>query len=452
MQAINPATGEVLREYPAHSNAQIEERLAAATRAFAVWRGATFAERAAKMRAAAQVLRERATEYARLITEEMGKPIREAKGEIEKCAWGCEFYAEHAETFLAPRTVKTDASRSYVRYDPLGPVLAIMPWNFPFWQLFRFAAPAIMAGNVGLLKHSANVPGCALAIEEVFRHAGFPSGVLTALLVGSDKVNDLIADPRVRAVTLTGSEGAGRAVARQAGQNLKKTVLELGGSDPFIVLADIDVSEVASRAVQGRTINTGQSCIAAKRFIVEESITDEFQAAFVEQMQRLRIGDPLENDTEIGPLARDDLRDDLHDQVQHSIATGAKLLLGGERLNRPGFYYAPTVLANVAPGMPAFDEETFGPVAAVTRARDAQHAVELANRSPYGLGASIHTRDEELAHQLAAQIESGFVAINGIVKSDPRLPFGGVKNSGYGRELADVGIQEFVNTKSVWSA
>jgi len=452
MKAINPATGQILREFRQHSNDQIEERLEAATASFATWRKVAFSERATKMRAAAQILRENAPQYGRLITEEMGKPIRQSVAEVEKCAWVCEYYADHAEEFLAPRPVETDASQSYVRYDPLGPVLAIMPWNFPFWQLFRFAAPALMAGNVGLLKHSANVPGCALAIGEIFLQADFPPGVMSTLLVGSEKVNDIIADPRIRAVTLTGSEAAGRSVASQAGRNLKKTVLELGGSDPFIVLADVDVAEVTARAVQGRTINTGQSCIAAKRFLVEETIADQFEAAFVEQMKQLRIGDPLNDETDIGPLAREDLCRDLHNQVQRSIAAGAKLVLGGKRLDRPGFYYAPTVLTDVKPGMAVFDEETFGPVAAVTRVRDACHAVELANQSPYGLGASIHTRDEQLAHELAANIESGFVAINGIVKSDPRLPFGGVKNSGYGRELADVGIYEFVNIKSVWSS
>jgi succinate-semialdehyde dehydrogenase/glutarate-semialdehyde dehydrogenase len=380
----------------------------------------------------------------------MGKTIASAEAEVDKCAWGCEFYAEHAQRYLADELVVTDATKSFVRYDPLGPVLAVMPWNFPFWQVFRFAAPALMAGNVAILKHAANVPGCAVAIEEVFRKAGFPAGVMTTLLVSSDRVQSLIEHPAIRAITLTGSDRAGESVAAAAGKQLKKTVLELGGSDPFIVLADADPAAVAGQAAKARTINSGQSCIAAKRFIVDEAIADRFENAFAEQMKNLQVGDPLDRATEVGPLAREDLVDSLDEQVRRTISAGAKLLAGGQRLSRKGYFYAPTVLANVEPGMPAFDEETFGPVAAITRATDEAHAIELANRSPFGLAASIWTGDPARGEALAAQIESGAVFVNEISKSDPRLPFGGVKRSGYGRELAEFGIREFVNIKTIY--
>jgi succinate-semialdehyde dehydrogenase / glutarate-semialdehyde dehydrogenase len=346
--------------------------------------------------------------------------------------------------------VATAASSSFVRYDPLGPILAIMPWNFPFWQVFRFAAPALMAGNVAVLKHAGNVPGCALAIEEVFRDAGFPAGGFVSLLVSSQRVPDLIRHGAIRAVTLTGSERAGEAVAAEAGKQLKKTVLELGGSDPFLVLADADVAAVARSAAEARTINTGQSCIAAKRFIVEEPVADHFEQVLTEQMASLKVGDPLDRDNQLGPLAREDLLDELHQQVIRTTEAGALLRTGGQRLPRKGYFYAPTVLGRVEPGMAAFDEETFGPVAAVVRARDRQHAVELANRSRYGLGASIWTADAAAGEAMAAEIEAGAVFINDIVKSDPRMPFGGIKRSGYGRELAEFGIREFVNIKSVW--
>jgi succinate-semialdehyde dehydrogenase/glutarate-semialdehyde dehydrogenase len=450
MKAINPAIGELIREYTEHTDAQVAECIATAERAFREWRQASFADRAALMRRAAALLREQRAVHARLMTAEMGKPIASAEAEVDKCAWGCEFYAEHAERYLAADLVATDATRSFVRYDPLGPILAIMPWNFPFWQVFRFAAPALMAGNVAVLKHAANVSGCALAIEELFRTAGFPVGVMTTLLISSERVASLIEDPAIRAVTLTGSERAGESVAATAGKQLKKTVLELGGSDPFIVLADADPAAVAREAAKARTINSGQSCIAAKRFIVEEPIAERFEQAFAEQMKNLKVGDPLDRATEVGPLAREDLLGSLDDQVRRTMASGAKLLAGGKRLSRKGFFYAPTVLANVEPGMAAFDEETFGPVAAVTRAKDVDHAIELANRSQFGLASSVWTGNPARGESLAARVESGAVFVNEISKSDPRLPFGGVKRSGYGRELAEFGIREFVNIKTVY--
>ena len=450
MKAVNPATGEVIRDYPEHDEGQVREKLEQAERAFAAWRKVPFDERSRLVTAVADLLRERRDDYARLMTEEMGKPIGASESEIDKCAWACDFYAEHAERFLAPETVATDASRSLIRYDPLGPVLAIMPWNFPFWQHFRFAAPAVMAGNVSVLKHASNVPGCALAIEEVFRDAGFPEGVMTTLLVPSSRSKDLIRHPAIRAVTLTGSDRAGMEVAAEAGRCLKKTVLELGGSDPFVVLADADPAETAKQAARARTINSGQSCIAAKRFIVEEPVADRCEEELARAMESLTVGDPLDPDTDLGPLAREDLLRDLDDQVRRTVDAGATLRTGGERLSGKGWFYPPTVLSGVEPGMPAFDEETFGPVAAVIRARDTDHAIELANRSRFGLGASLWTGDSARGEALAGEIEAGCVFVNGIVKSDPRLPFGGVKHSGYGRELSEVGIREFVNIKTVW--
>jgi len=450
MKAINPATTQLLQDYPESQENEVEERLQRAHAAFHSWRQTSFAERAELLREAARLLRRERAVLARLMTEEMGKPIVAAEAEIDKCAWNCEFYAEHAEGFLRPEDVRTDAARSFIRYDPLGPILAIMPWNFPFWQVFRFAAPALMAGNVAVLKHAANVPGCALAIEEVFRQAGCPAGVMTALLVPSAAVAGLIRHPAIQAVTLTGSDRAGQAVAAEAGKQLKKVVLELGGSDPFLVLADADPVAVAQQAAKARCINTGQSCIAAKRFIIEERIADRFEEAFVEAMAGLQVGDPLDRSTDLGPLAREDLLDTLHAQVERTVQAGATLRTGGRRLQRPGYFYAPTVLTGVRPGMPAFEEETFGPVAAVTRARDTAHAIELANTSKYGLAASIWTGDPQRGADLAGKLDVGVVFINEIVKSDPRLPFGGIKRSGYGRELSAVGIREFVNIKTVW--
>jgi succinate-semialdehyde dehydrogenase/glutarate-semialdehyde dehydrogenase len=450
LKAINPATGETIREVPEHDEQEVNERLEAAQAAFKSWRRFDFEERARHLTSVADLLRENMADFARLMTEEMGKTLASAESEVDKCAWVCDFYAENAERFLANETVATDAAKSFIRYEPLGPVLAIMPWNFPFWQFFRFAAPALMAGNVALLKHAANVPGSALAIEAVFREAGLPDGVVTTLLVSSPRVKLLISSPVVRAVTLTGSDRAGMEVAAEAGRCLKKAVLELGGSDPFIVLSDVDPAEAGRQAAKARTINNGQSCIAAKRFIVIDDIADRFEEEFVRAVEGLKVGDPMERGTDVGPMAREDLLDSLDDQVKRSVEAGAQLRTGGKRLEGKGWYYAPTVLTGVQPGMAAFDEETFGPVAAVIRARDAAEAIELANRSRFGLGASIWTADAARGEDLAAEIESGCVFVNGIVKSDPRLPFGGVKSSGYGRELSEVGIREFVNIKTVW--
>ena len=452
MRAVNPATEEPIRDLPDHSLAQVDEKLDLAAGTFDFWRHTSFSERASLMKAAAQRLRDGRGGFAALMTQEMGKTITAAEAEVEKCAWVCDFYAGNAERFLAPEPVETDAARSLVRFDPLGPVLAVMPWNFPFWQVFRFAAPALMAGNVGLLKHASNVPGCALAIEEVFRTAGFPMGTFQTLLVGSRVVEGIIRHPAVRAVTLTGSDPAGVAVASQAGAALKKTVLELGGSDPFIVLRDADVEAAARSAATARTINNGQSCIAAKRFIVEEPVAERFETALVAAMAALKVGDPMDRTTDVGPLARADLREELQRQVGRTVAAGAHLALGGRPMEGRGYFYPPTVLTGVEPGMAAFEEETFGPVAAVVRAQDAEHAIVLANASPFGLGACLWTADPERGAALAAEVEAGAVFVNGIVKSDPRLPFGGVKRSGYGRELSAFGIREFVNVKSVWIA
>ena len=450
MKSFNPATGAFIRDYAEHDASSVSHRLDSAAAAFRVWRAVGFGDRSKLMRAAAGVLRSDRDGLARLMTGEMGKPIAQSEAEVEKCAWVCEFFAENAERFLSPEEIATDASRSLTRCDPLGVVLAVMPWNFPFWQVFRCAAPAIMAGNTVILKHASNVPGSALAIEDVFRRAGFPAGVFTTLLVGSGQVGALIAHPAVRAVSLTGSEAAGVAVAAAAGRALKKTVLELGGSDPFIVLADADLPGAAEQAAAARCINNGQSCIAAKRFIVEDAVAEPFEAAFIERMAALPVGDPTDRRVAVGPLAREDLIAELDRQVRESVRLGAVLGTGGRRLERPGFFYAPTVLTRVRPGMPAHDEETFGPVAAVIRARDAEHAVEIANQSRYGLGASVWTADARRGEALAAAIEAGAVFVNGMVKSDPRLPFGGVKCSGYGRELSAAGIREFVNLKTVW--
>src|SRR6266705_255612 len=418
--------------------------------AFLQWREVPFARRAQRMREAAQILRTRRAEYARTMTTEMWKPIVQAEAEVDKCAWVCEYYADHAEAFLAEQPRETPASRSYVRFDPLGPVLAVMPWNFPFWQVFRFAAPALMAGNTAVLKHASNVPRCALEIEEVFREAGFPRGLFSTALIESSAVAGLIDDPRIVAVTLTGSELAGSKVAERAGKALKKTVLELGGSDPFIILDDADLDAAANVAADARLVNSGQSCIAAKRFIVVDAVAEKFIPKFVDQLRARRMGDPLARETQVGPQARLDLRDDLHRQVEESIKRGARRLLGGEVPTGPGAFYPPTLLTAVDKGMPAFDEETFGPVAAVIRAKDEADAVRLANDSVFGLGASLWTRDRARAERVAARIEAGAVFVNGLVKSDPRLPFGGIKRSGYGRELSEYGIREFVNIKSVW--
>ena len=450
IRSINPATEEILETFEEPDAASVERALGAAREAFGAWSQTPLAERAEPMRRVARLLRQEKGEHARSMALEMGKPISQGEAEAEKCAWACEFYAGEAARFLAPERVETDAARSYVRFDPLGPVLAVMPWNFPYWQVFRAAAPALMAGNVLLLKHASNVPRCALEIHDLFARAGFPPGAFQTLLVSAATATRLIEHEAVRAVTLTGSEPAGRAVAAAAGRCLKKTVLELGGSDPFVVLDDVDVEAVAAQAASARTVNSGQSCIAAKRFIVQAGVADRFAEAFREALDALVVGDPLERATQVGPLARADLLDDLADQVRRAVAAGAKLLLGGTRLERRGFFYAPTLLAEVDPASPAMTEETFGPVAAMARVGSEDEAVALANASRFGLGASLWSGDPARAERLVPRIEAGCVAVNGIVKSDPRLPFGGVKDSGYGRELAAFGIREFVNVKAVW--
>lgn len=452
MQSINPATGLLIEEFSEHSPSEVESILTDAHHAFTGWKDVSFDERARHMLAAAEALRADAEIHAQTMTREMGKPITQARAEVEKCAWVCEYYAGNAERMLAAEEAVSDGSRAYVRHDPLGPVLAVMPWNFPYWQVFRFAAPALMAGNAGLLKHASNVTRCALHIEDVFRAAGFPDGLFRSLLIGSGRVADVLRHPHISAATLTGSEPAGAAVASLAGSLLKKTVLELGGSDPFVVLDDADIEKAAVTAAAARCLNTGQSCIAAKRFIVMDAVADRFEEVFVRAMAARRVGDPMRDDTDIGPLARPDLVDDLERQVRDTLAAGARLLLGGKRMSGSGYFYEPTVLGGVTPGMAAHDEETFGPVAVVVRVADADEAVTVANATPFGLGASVWTRDTGRAERIAAAIESGSVFINGLVKSDPRLPFGGVKRSGYGRELSWHGIREFVNTKTVWVA
>jgi acyl-CoA reductase-like NAD-dependent aldehyde dehydrogenase len=450
MRSVNPTTEETIAEYPEHTPNQVEEILERAEFAFASWRQTSLDERGELLRRLGDLLRERRGKLSELMTLEMGKPIAAAEGEIDKCASTCHYFADHAARLLSSEEVPSDATRSLVRYEPLGPILAIMPWNFPFWQVFRFAAPSLMAGNTAVLKHAWNTPGCGQAIEALFREAGYPESVLVNLFLSNEATEALIAHRVIRAVTLTGSDRAGRAVASAAGQVIKKCVLELGGSDPFIVLPDVDVDATAAAAVSARCINTGQSCIAAKRFIIHNAIFNRFQEAFVAKMASQRVGDPMDRNNDMGPLARKDLREHLHAQVNRSVATGAKLLTGGRGLARRGFFYEPTVLSNVLPGNTAFDEETFGPVAALVRARDVDEAIALANNSRFGLGASIWTHDTALAESLAPRIESGNVFVNGPVKSDPRLPFGGIKTSGYGRELSAVGIHEFTNIKTVW--
>ena len=450
MKTINPATGQQLRVFDELDDAELDARIADAAATAAAYRYSSFAERAVHMARAAEILEQEKRAFARLMTLEMGKTLTSAIAEAEKCAWVCRYYAAHAEDQLRDEEVATDAARSYVAYQPLGVVLAIMPWNFPFWQVFRFAAPALMAGNVGLLKHASNVPECALAIEDIFRRAGFPEHTFQTLLVGSDRVERIVSDERVRAVTLTGSEHAGSSVAALAGKLIKKSVLELGGSDPFIVMATADLEAAVQIAVKARTVNTGQSCIAAKRFILAEEIADEFEQRFTEAMTSLRVGDPMDEQTQIGPLASEQILRDLDDQVQRSVQAGARLLTGGQRLKRPGFYYAPTVLSDIPETAPAYREELFGPVASLFRAHDIHEAIALANITSFGLGSAAWTNDAGEQQQFITDLDAGSVFINGMVASDPRLPFGGVKRSGYGRELGVWGIREFVNVKTVW--
>jgi succinate-semialdehyde dehydrogenase/glutarate-semialdehyde dehydrogenase len=447
---INPATGETLRSYEPHDGDEVERRIGLAAQAFRRHRRTSFAERTRMMLRAAEILDAEREEFARLMVTEMGKPIQAARDEAAKSALGCRYYAEHAERFLADERVETHAKESWVAFQPLGPVLAIMPWNFPFWQVFRFAAPALMAGNVGLLKHAANVPGCALAIEAIFRRAGFAEGVFQALLIENERVQAVIEDPRVAAVTLTGSTRAGSAVAAAAGKAIKKSVLELGGSDPFIVMPSADLETAARTAVTARAVNNGQSCIAAKRFIVAEAVGDEFERRFVGGMAALTVGDPMDPGVAVGPLANEAQLRTLTDQVERTVAAGAKVLTGGGRVDRQGYFYQPTVLTGITPGSPAWREEFFGPVALLFRVPSADEAIRLANDSPFGLGASVWTRDAAERARFVAELEAGMVFVNAMVASDPKVPFGGVKQSGYGRELGPFGIREFVNIKTVW--
>jgi succinate-semialdehyde dehydrogenase/glutarate-semialdehyde dehydrogenase len=449
MKSVNPATGEVLATFEPHSAADVELRVQRASEASRLWRGKTFVQRARVVRRAADLLEDERESFGRLMTTEMGKPITAAMEEAAKCATACRYYAEHAERQLASREIATNDQKSLVAFQPLGVVLAIMPWNFPFWQVIRFAAPAIMAGNVGLLKHASNVPQCALALEDLWRRAGAPDGVFQTLLIGSSDVGGLIADARIAAVTLTGSEGAGRDVGARAGQEIKPSVLELGGSDPFLVMPSAPLDDAVATAVRARTVNNGQSCIAAKRFIVHEAIFDEFAQRFTTAIKALRVGDPMDERTQIGPLATPAIVEELDSQVRRTVSAGARVLVGGRRLERAGNFYEPTVLTDVPEDSPAAREELFGPVAPLLRARDATDALRIANSTTFGLGAAAWTTDAREQERFAHELEAGTVAINGMVASDPRLPFGGIKRSGYGRELSEEGIREFVNVKTI---
>lgn len=451
IEAINPATEETIRIYEPMVWEQIESTIAGMQKTFLSWRESDFTERTKKMKAAARILRDEKDEFARLMADEMGKPLAQGKAETEKCAWCCDYYADNAKKFLASEVVETDASKSFISYQPLGIVLAVMPWNFPFWQVFRFAAPALMAGNAGLLKHASNVPGCAMAIEKIFQDAGFPQDLFRTLLIGNDVVARIIEHPDIKAATLTGSTPAGKAVASKAGEMLKKTVLELGGSDPYVILKDADLESAVDTCVSSRLINGGQSCIAAKRFIVVKEVRKNFEDKFVAKMKSKKMGNPLQEGVDVGPQARVDLRNALHRQVVISIEKGARLLLGGTIPDQKGAYYEPTVLTDVKKGMPAYDDELFGPVAAIIPVENEEEAIRVANDSVFGLGAAVFTQDLKRGEKIAEEkLEAGACFVNTFVKSDPRLPFGGIKESGYGRELSYLGIREFVNIKTVY--
>lgn len=453
MESINPATDEKLQSWEVMDDKTVDGIIDASHEASLAWRRTSFAERSELLHKAAGILKDKREEFAELMSKEMGKVLKQALAEIDKCAGACEYYADESADFLAPEAIETDASHSGIVYRPLGTVLAVMPWNFPFWQVFRFAAPGLMAGNTALLKHASNVTGCALAIESVFRDAGFPEHAFRSLIIGSDAVARVIENPKVHAVTLTGSTPAGKAVAAKAGEMLKKSVLELGGSDPYVVLDDADMESTVKTCVDSRLNNGGQTCIAAKRFIVVESRLEEFTRAVIEEMKSRVMGDPMDEDSDIGPQARSDLRDELHQQVKKSVEKGATLALGGEIPDKPGAWYPPTVLTGVKPGMPAYDEETFGPVAAIIAARDEDEAIRIANDTSFGLGAAVFTQDLERGQKLAEnELQAGACFVNALVKSDPRLPFGGIKESGYGRELSYLGIREFVNAKTIYVA
>ena len=451
LTSINPANNKIIKQYDEMTASDSSEIILLAHQSFLEWKDTSFVHRAELMKNAAKVLRQNSEEYSALMTMEMGKPIAQSRAEVEKCAWVCDYYAENAEKFLTDELIKTEATKSFVTYQPLGVILAVMPWNFPFWQVFRFAAPNLMAGNSGVLKHASNVSGCALAIEEVFRKAGFPENLFRTLLVSSKNVKAIIEDEKIQAVTLTGSVPAGRSVASIAGNSIKKTVMELGGSDPYVILEDADLEKAAMSCVNSRLINAGQSCIAAKRFIIVEKVYDEFERLYLDFMSRKKMGDPLDEKNDLGPQASIQLRDELHDQVLRSLQRGAKLLLGGNIPDLDGAYYPPTVLSNVKPGIAAFDEELFGPVAALIKAKDQDEAIELANKSIFGLGAAVFTNDQDRGERIAKEkLNAGCCFVNDFVKSDPRLPFGGIKESGYGRELSPFGIREFVNIKTVY--
>ena len=450
ISSINPATGEEVRTFDALTEGQIEEKLQRASETFREYRETSFEERARMLSRAAEILDAEAEEFGRLMTSEMGKTLASATAEAQKCARGCRYYVENAERFLADEKIDIEGAEAYIRYQPLGPVLAIMPWNFPFWQVFRHVAPALMSGNVVLLKHASNVPQCALAIEDIARRAGFPEGAVQTLLIGSSQVQAVIDDPRVRAATLTGSEGAGRQVGSEAGENIKKSVLELGGSDPFIVMPSADLDAALSAAVTSRTLNNGQSCINAKRFILHEEIAEDFERRYVDAMSALKIGDPMDEDTDMGPLATADILEEVDGQVRKSVEAGARVLTGGKPLDGPGNFYPPTVLTDIPEGSPAHREEIFGPVASIFRARDIDDSIRIANDSEFGLGSSAWTGDEAERRRFVEEIEAGMVYINRMTESTPEAPFGGVKNSGYGRELSHFGIHEFVSVKTVW--